>query len=287
MSAKLQEEREQSVRLPGLEVGSRSEPRYSPSVIFPLIASAAGIWELLAAPGPILFGLFQLWMLIDAIRRQEWMWVAFLVLIPGFSALWYFFHVFRGQSSSTSGFELPGAGHRKRIQELQAQIHHLDKPHHYSQLGDIYFQQGKLDKAEACYRSAMERDAEDIDTRAHLGQCFLRQKKPQEARLLLEGVVAENPKHDYGHSMMALAETLSAVGETDAAIAMWRRVTSNHAYPRAKVQLAQLLVGQGQAAQARSEIHEVIADDPHAPGFQRRRDRVWIKQAKKLARQLG
>ena len=40
-------------------------------------------------------------------------------------------------------------------------------------------------------------------------------------------------------------------------------------------------------AQARSEIHEVIADDPHAPGFQRRRDRVWIKQAKKLARQLG
>ena len=178
-------------------------------MIFPLIASAVGIWDLLAAPGPILVGLFQLWMLIDAIRRQEWMWVAFLVLIPGFSALWYFFHVFRGQPSSTSGFELPGAGHRKRIKELQAQIHHLDKPHHYSQLGDIYFQQGKLDKAEACYRSAIERDPEDIDTRAHLGQCFLRQRKPQEARPLLEGVVAENPKHDYGHSMMALAETLS------------------------------------------------------------------------------
>lgn len=256
-------------------------------MIFPLIANAVDIWGLLASPGTILFGLFQLWMLFDAIRRQEWMWVAFLVLIPGFSALWYFFHVFRDRPSSTSGFELPGAGHRKRIKELQAQIHHLDKPHHYSQLGDVYFQQGKLDKAESSYRSAMERDGDDIDTRAHLGQCFLRQNKPHDARPLLEGVVAENPKHDYGHSMMALAETLSAVGETDAAIAMWQRVTSNHTYPRAKVQLAQLLIDKGQPAEARSEITEVIADDPHAPAFQRRRDRVWVNRAKKLARQLG
>ena len=52
-------------------------------------------------------------------------------------------------SSPTRGFELPGAHRRKRIKELQAKIHHLDKAHHYFELGDIYFQQGKLDKAEA------------------------------------------------------------------------------------------------------------------------------------------
>ena len=64
------------------------------------------------------------------------------------------------------------------------------------------------------YRAAMERDPQDIDTRAHLGQCLLREKRPAEARPLLEGVIAENPKHDYGHTMMALAETLTALGET-------------------------------------------------------------------------
>jgi hypothetical protein len=253
----------------------------------PLLGELADLWNWLNSPVTLVFGLFHLWMLVDAIRRREWMWVLFLIVFPVFSTLWYFFLVYRDSPSATRGFELPGAHDRKRIRELQAQIHHLDKPHHYSQLGDIYFQQGKLDKADACYRAALERDPQDIDTRAHFGQCLLRQNKPAEARPTLEGVVAENPKHDYGHSMMALAETLGALGETDAAIATWQRVTDNHSYPRARVQLAGLYAVKGQADAARAEIREVIDDDPHAPAFQRKRDRVWIRRAKKLARQLG
>src|SRR5439155_774489 len=187
---------------------------------------------------------------------------------------------------ATQGFELPGAHNRRRIKELQAQIHHLDKPHHYFQLGDIYFQQGKLDKAETCYRSALERDPQDIDTRAHLGQCLLRQKKPADARPLLEGVCAENPKHDYGHSLMALAETLAALGEIDSAIAVWRRVTEDHSYPRARVQLAELYLAKKEPEAARVELEEVLADAPHAPAFQRKRGGVWVKRARKLARQI-
>ena len=56
------------------------------------------------------------------------------------------------------GFELPGAQSRKRIKELQAQIHHLDNAYHHFQLGDVYFQRGKLAEAEKCYRAALERD---------------------------------------------------------------------------------------------------------------------------------
>src|SRR6266498_2551430 len=256
-------------------------------MLTPLLADFSDIQHWLTSPPTLLLGAFQLWMFIDAVRRKEWMWVLFMVVLPGFSAFWYYFYVYRDAPSATRGFELPGAFDRKRIRELQAQIHHLDKAHHYSQLGDIYFQQGKLEKAEACYRSALERDPQDIDTRAHFGQCLLRQNKAQEARPLLDGVVAENPKHDYGHSMMALAETLTSLGETDAAIATWQRVTDNHAYPRARVQLAQLYLAQGQTDLARAQVQEVLADDPHAPAFQRRRDRVWVRRAKRLARQTG
>jgi tetratricopeptide (TPR) repeat protein len=256
-------------------------------MVTPLLADITDIGYWLRSPVALLFAVFQIWMLIDAIRRKEWMWVLFLLVLPGFAAFWYFFYVYRDSPSATRGFELPGAHDRRRIRELQAQIHHLDKPHHYSQLGDIYFQRGKLDQADSAYRAALERDAQDIDTRAHYGQCLLRQNKPKDARPLLEGVVVENPKHDYGHSLMGLAETLAALGETDAAIATWQRVTENHSYPRARVQLAGLYAAKGQTDLARAELREVIADDPHAPGFQRKRDRVWIKRAKKLARQLG
>jgi tetratricopeptide (TPR) repeat protein len=240
----------------------------------------------ISAPWVPLVALFQLWMLIDALRRREWIWAVFIFFGFGLAAFLYFFFVYRDTPSATRGFELPGAHNRRRIKELQAQIHHLDKAHHHSQLGDVYFQQGKLEKAEACYRAALERDPRDIDTRAHLGQCLLRARKPQEARPLLEDVVVENPKHDYGYSEMALAETLTALGETDAALAIWKRVTENHSYPRAKVQLAELYVSKSQPDLARAELKDVLADDIHAPAFQRRRDRVWIRRARSLMRKL-
>jgi hypothetical protein len=230
---------------------------------------------------------FQIWMLVHAVRNQQWLWAVFIIIGWGISAILYYFFVYRNTASATSGFELPGAHNRKRIRELQAQIHHLDKPHHHSQLGDIYFQAGNLEKAEACYRASLERDPTDIDTRAHLGQCLLRLKRPAEARPLLEGVMLEKPEHDYGHTMMALAETLTALGEKDNARLYWEHITQNHSYPRAKVQLAELYVAKQQNDLARAQLKDVVSDDVHAPAFQRKRDRMWIRRAKALMSRLG
>ena len=229
-------------------------------------------------------GLFNLWMIIDAIRRREWAWVAYMCLMPGLAAVWYFFYMFRGQT--TRGFELPGASDRRRIKELQAQIHHLDKAHHHSKLGDVYFQLGKYAKAEVCYHAAMERDSSDADTRAHFGQCLLRQKRAAEARPLLEGVLRENPKHEYNYTAMAYAETLTALGEPDNALKSWEYVVANNSYPRAKVQLAELYLAKNQPDLARAQLKDVLADDPHAPTYQRLRDRVWVSRARSLMRKL-
>lgn len=244
-------------------------------------------WEYLASsPFWLALTAFQLWMLIHAIRQREWIWAFFIFIGWGISAFFYYFIVYRQTASATRGFELPGAQHRRRIRELQAQIHHLDKAHHHSQLGDVYFSQGKLAKAEASYRAAMERDGEDIDTRAHLGQCLLRQKRAAEARPLLESVVWQDAKHDYGHSMMALAETLGALGETDKALPLWQQVTEQHSYPRARVQFAELLITRNELEPARTALREVIEDDPHAPAFQRKRDHMWVRRARSLLRKI-
>lgn len=227
------------------------------------------------------FVAFDIWMIVHAVRNRDWLWVVLLVAFP-FSAFWYFFQTYRATPSATSGFELPGAHSRRRIKELKAQIHHLDKPHHHLQLGDIYFQQGKLDLAETHYRASLERDGTDRDARAHYGQCLLRLKRPTEARPLLEGVVKEDPKHDYGHSMMALAETYIAEGQADAAIQVWERVLQNYSYSRARVQLAELYLAKDQMDGAREQIREAIEGDAHAPAFDRRRNRIWVRRAKKL-----
>lgn len=249
--------------------------------IFTVLLSLGGYF-LISSPFAIAVTAFQIWMLVDAIRQREFVWAVLILFGWGLSALWYYLWVYRGAASSTRGFELPGAFDKRRMKQLESQIHYIDNAHHHSQLGDIYFQKGKLDKAEACYRAALERDPEDLDTRAHLGQCLLRSKRAAEARPLLEGVIAENPKHEYGYSLMALAETMTALGEKDKAMEIWKRVTASNMYPRAKVQLAELYLERNQPDLARTELHEVLTDDAHAPAYQRKKDRVWIQRAKAL-----
>lgn len=242
----------------------------------------------------LLMYVFQFWMLVDAIRRQEWIWAIFIGLALfvwqswGLSAVLYYFLVYRQYSSgpSLSGFELPGMVERRRIRELQAKIHHLDNAQHHLQLGDVFFQQGKFDKAEQSYREALKRDGEDPDIRAHLGQCLLRLGKADEALELLQKVAQQDPKHDYGFTLMALAETHMKLGSTDSAIQLWEMVLQNHSYPRARVQLAELYVQRDEVDKARNILQETLADEQHSPVFQRRRDRVWISRAKSLMRQV-
>ena len=255
--------------------------------MFALLTSALQNWQwLLANPVSLAFVIFQIWMFVHAIRNREWVWAVFIFIGWGITALWYYFAVYRATTSSVSGFELPGAHSRKRIRELQSQIHHLDNAAHHFELGDVYFQRGKLAEAEKCYRAALEREPSDIDARAHLGQCLVRLKRPAEARPILEGVMHEKPEHEYGYTMMALAEALGALGETDNAILYWQHITQNHSYPRAKVQLAELYIAKNKLDEARGELKDVLTDDIHAPAFQRRRDRIWVRRAKSLIRKL-
>jgi len=251
---------------------------------------AFGAYGLIGQVVGVLVFIFHLWMLVDAIRRGEWIWAAFIFFFPVINDVLYFLFVFwpnrGGVANPMAGFELPGAADRRRIKQLQADIHHLDKAHMHLQLADIYFSQGKLEQAEASYRAAYERDPKDEDVRAHLGNCLERRGKDAEALPLLESVVATNPKHDYGYTLMTLAETQASLNQVDRALATWRQVLSMYGYPRARVQYAELLIKQKDYAEARKALEEVIHDAPYATKFERKREKVWFNRAKSALRSL-
>lgn len=253
-------------------------------LILGILGELENLQWVIRSPIALLGFAFQIWMLIDAVRRREWVWTVFLFVGYVFVAFWYFLIVYRHSESATTGFELPGSSNRKRIKELEAKIHHLDNAAHHSQLGDVYFQSGKLEKAEACYRRALERDSEDLDTLSHFAQCLLRTKRAAEARPLLERVVAANSRHDFGYTQMALAEAQAQLGDHAAAIRSWRGVLAHNSYARARVQLAELLLASGQRDEARQHLKEAVEDDAHVAAFHKGRDRVWIRRAKSLLR---
>lgn len=255
------------------------------------------MYELLTNPLAILrspvfwiFVPFQLWMLVDSIRRREWLWAAFIFFFSVLSAFFYYLMVYRTEGPAggggARGFELPGAANRRRIRELEGRIHNLDNARDHFDLGDVYFAQGKLARAEACYRAALQRDGNDADFKAHLGQCLLRLNRPAEAKPLLEAALAVDAKHDYGHTAMALAEVQTALGDRDAAYRTWEYVLTQHSYSRAKVQFAELLLQRGEKERALTELDEVVSDDQFAPKFQRQREKVWVNRARALRRGL-
>jgi tetratricopeptide (TPR) repeat protein len=237
----------------------------------------------------LIITIFQIWMFIEALRRGDYVWALFIFIGWGVSAVLYYLMVYRQSASENplAGFELPGAADRRQITRLKAEIHHLDKAHLHLQLGDIYFSQGKLKDAEECYRAAYARDPKDEDTRAHLGNCLARQDKTQEALPLLQSVCAENPKHDYGYTLMTLAEAQAAAGQTEQALATWRYVLSLYQYSRARVQFAELLIKTGGSkAEAARNLDEVINGADYTAKFQRKREAVWVRRAKALRRTL-
>ena len=141
--------------------------------VFAIYSDLTNLGYVLGNPLTWVILVFQVWMFIDAIRRQEWIWAACIFFFSILSAVFYFFMVYRqagpAGGSGLRGFELPGAGERRRIKELEGRIHHLDKARDHLDLADIYFSQGKLAKAEASYRASLERDPSDVDAVAHLG----------------------------------------------------------------------------------------------------------------------
>jgi hypothetical protein len=51
------------------------------------------------------------------------------------------------------------------------------------------------------------------------------------------------------------------------------------------VQLAELHIAQKQFEPAREQLIEVIETDAYAPAFDRKRNRVWLRRARKLLKQ--
>ena len=61
---------------------------------------------LLSSPFTLAITVFWLWMLVDAVRRGEWLWVFFIVIGSVLSAVFYFFLVYRAAPSATQAVRM-------------------------------------------------------------------------------------------------------------------------------------------------------------------------------------
>jgi hypothetical protein len=175
---------------------------------------------------------------------------------------------------------------RKRIGELEAAI--LDNPSagNYEELGDLWMDDGKLLLARAAFDKAIAARADTLDPFYRRGVCAIQLGDARAALPDLERVFGKEPDYDFQRAAGLLAHAYAQTGQKEKAEALFRQVTITSTLSETYLNFADLLATEGRNAEAREWAQKVLDKKPAMPGYLRRRERPWFRQAKDRLKRL-
>jgi hypothetical protein len=175
---------------------------------------------------------------------------------------------------------------RKRIGELEAAIHDNPSAGNYEELGDLYMDDGKLQQARAAFDKAIAARADTPDPFYRRAVCAIQLGDAAAALPDLERVVAKEPDYDFLRAAGLLAHAYGQTGQKEKAEALFRRVTVTSTLSETYLNFADLLASERRNSEAREWAQKVLDKKPTMPGYLRRRERPWFRQAKDFLKRL-
>jgi hypothetical protein len=175
---------------------------------------------------------------------------------------------------------------RRRIKELEAAVLENPSVGNYEELGDLYLDDGKYEKARECFNRVISprTDAPDPYYRRALAAIALRDH--QAAVTDLERVVAIDPRYDYQRAAGLLAHVLAQVGRNDEAAARFDEVTQVSTLSETQYNYACFLAAEGRTAEAREWAERILRKKATMPDYIRRRERPWFRKARALLKRV-
>jgi len=222
--------------------------------------------------------------IIHFIRRRPdtyWLWI---ILIGGWlGALVYIVaEVIPDAGLLREGFRM--FPRRSRIKQLQAMAEVNPAPANLEELGALYLEDKKYDKAKEAFDRAIASRADSIDTFYRRGLAEMELKNYPAAIADLERVVQKEFKYDFHRAAGLLAHAYAQTGQTDKAAALFARVTEISTATEIQYYYAAFLAQQGKPQEAREWLTKINSKKRTMPGFQKRRDRPWFRRAAALAK---
>lgn len=227
--------------------------------------------------------------IVDCVRtRADWYWFWIILAFPFIGPLAYFVVVRTSllgghQSALVSPHVARRLHARRRLRELQVQLHHWRGPGVLAEAGDELLFLGKTREAEAHFREAQQNGAAVEDVNYGLAQALELQGRWAEAVPLLQELVAVEPDSHLGGGPLHLGRCLDESGRREEAETVLRKLLERRTVIEAQVRLARILYLKGQKEEAAKRVSEILLEAKLLPRYLKRRYRRWIRAAKGLS----
>lgn len=171
---------------------------------------------------------------------------------------------------------------RRRIRELEAIVNENPSAGNYEELGQLYLDDGKWQKARDAYNRSISARTDSPDPFYRRAIAEIELGEYLAAVPDLERAVQANPKYDFQRAAGLLAFAYGKTGQKDKAAALFGEVVKTSTLTETQYHYAELLAELGRKAEAKEWLQRIIAKRKSQPGFLRRRERKWYWLTRKL-----
>lgn len=213
-------------------------------------------------------------------KRPDTYWLYVILFLGPLGALVYLVVEALPELGDPGTFK--GFQRRSRMRELEMEILNNPSAGNYEELGLLYLDDKKWQKArEAFNRSISSRtDSPDPFYRRAIAEVELGDFTA--AVPDLERAVEDDAKYDFHRAKGLLAYAYAKTGRTAEAATMFEEVTRLSTLTETQYHYVEFLNELGRSAEAREWAHRILEKRATMPGFQRRRDRPWFWKTRAL-----
>jgi len=242
-----------------------------------------GLFSFLFYPWGIIL---QVLAIVHFIRRRPdgyWLFIILFLGLPG-ALIYFVVEVIPDAGLLRQSFKV--FPRRKRIHELENAV--IDNPSagNYEELGELYSEEGRWERARQCYDKSISARTDSPDPFYRRGIAELELGDFASALADLERVVAKDPQYDFHRAIGLLAHAYAKTGQPDKADAYFQQAVKISTLSETYYNYATFLAAQGRRAEAREWAQKILAKKPTMPGYLRRRERPWFRKASGLLKRL-